>query len=106
MPPAGLCRRPARSVVKARLGQAKPAPVQAAEALLRDRLRLVHVGDVTPLGVERDGRDAEVRLRTRDGLEHILRVVLREDAPRRISCSGNPEGTARWVAACASPIPP
>jgi hypothetical protein len=77
----------------------RPAPVQVAEAHLRERHQLAGLGDVSPVWLRQDRDEAEVQLRTRDGLKHTVRLERLEEPPRRVSCAAEPETGIRWVAA-------
>lgn len=77
----------------------QPAPVQVAAALLRERHGLTRLGDVIPVWLREDDGEAEVHLRTRDGLGHTVGLKRVEELPRRVSCSGEPAAQSRWVAA-------
>lgn len=73
-------------------------PVQAAEAALRERYGLTRLDDVMPLGLREVDGAVEVRLRARDGQEHVVRVDRVFGPPRPVSCGGEPESAGRWAA--------
>lgn len=75
----------------------RPEPVQAAEAVLRDRYGLTRLDDVTPLGCRDTDVGCEVRLRTSDGREHTLDVARVDHLPRTVRCGGEPERAQRWA---------
>lgn len=63
-----------------------PMPVQAAEIALRRLLGETRIGAVAFRGATR--RDAVLTARFDiDGLEHVVRVTLRQDDPQQLTCS-------------------
>ena len=73
-----------------------PAPAQVAEAVLRQRLRLDGVRDVSLSAADVDGDRATVELEAAGSL-HRLALVAERAAPRLISCRADePEAPIHW----------
>lgn len=77
-----------------------PAPAQVAEQVLRERLDLDGVDDLTMLEADVNGSRAAVTLATRAGEEHRLRLQAERASPARpISCRADDlEEPIHWAA--------
>lgn len=74
----------------------RPAPVQVAEDILRRRLGLVGLRDVTPAALRQHDDTAEVTLRTAGSHAHSIVLQLVYTGMRAVSCAGASEEMATW----------